>query len=149
MESEPIIWRPNSVSPEEWDSKSRDAQIAWWRGNRVHTESTSKPTMSDVPEYYENGTISLSECFYVICKRATDAEVPGFLDECPDEILTMLHDQLEKYVGDDPKMWPRSFSMGSYAPWATAEEIDASRKNEQQLLWNGIAILKRHLNSGG
>lgn len=141
MDREPIFWRPNALAPEEWDAKSRESQIAWWWQNRPQNIPSSRTSMSDVRQHYEKGKITLSECFIMICERATDDETPHFLNECSDQLLTMLREQLGKCHGNDPQEWPRSFFMGSCAPWTTPEEIDASRKREQQLLWKGIETM--------
>ena len=33
MTKERLIWRPNEVSPDEWEILSRDEQIQWWKDN--------------------------------------------------------------------------------------------------------------------
>ena len=149
MNREPIIWRPNAIPQAEWDAKSRDEQISWWRNNSTTDERETKCSMLDVPAHYEKGTITLNECINLIFKRANHEETPQFLIECPDEILIALREQLLHYIGDDHQNWPRTYYMGSHAPWVSPEEIADSRNAEQLELWNGIAILKHHLRNGG
>lgn len=148
MVREPIIWRPNAIPPDEWGAKSRDEQIAWWRESRSEQNTPNKLSMLDAPRLYKNGTITLSECFILICKRASEFEVAEFVTQCPQEILTMLREELSHYEGNDRTKWPRYFYMATYAPWLTPEEVDTSRELEQQALLNGIAILKLHFNGG-
>lgn len=145
VNQEPIVWRPNSISQEEWDSKSRERQIAWWRETCEKDEINGKRSMIDILKFYEEGVITLSGCTSMICKRANHNEIPDFLNQCPAEIITHLRKFLHRFQGNDPEKWPRSFFMGSYAPWMTVDQIEACKNNEQQLQWNGVTILKQYL----
>ena len=149
MDREPLIWRPNAIPQVEWDAKSRDEQIAWWKNNSKTGDQNTNRSMFDVPTHYENGTINLNECINLLFKRANHDETPRFLNECPAQILNALREELLHYEGDDPHNWPRTYCMASYAPWVSAKDIEASRDAEQQKLWDGVAILKHHLKNNG
>ena len=144
MKRENNIWRPNAVSEETWNNKSHSEQAAWWR-DKLKSNPASKGSMLDVPRLYVDGKIALAECFTLICKRATETAAPEFVEKCPDEILDRLRDELTQYDDNDRSKWPRTIYMASYAPWASQNEIEASLVAEQQQIWDGVAILKRHV----
>ncbi|MEM9940917.1 MAG: hypothetical protein AAF939_04965 [Planctomycetota bacterium] len=144
MNREPKIWRSNALPQAEWKANSRDEQISWWQNNSTNERKANR-SMFDVVEHFEQGTITLNECLNLIYKCANHEETPRFLTECQGEILNALRQQLLHFKGDDQQNWPRSYYIGLEAPWVSSEEVAASRNAEQQELWNGIAILKHHL----
>ena len=144
MTREDHIWRPNVIPEETWNAKSAGEQADWWR-DKLKSNLATKGSMLEVPRLYVDGMITLSECFTLICKRATESESSEFVEKCPAEILASLRDELVHHKENDRAGWPRAIHMASYTPWTSEDENETSLVAEQQQIWDGVAILKRHV----
>lgn len=142
MSEEQLVWRPNHISPEEWNAKTREEQIAYW-DSRPRKEAP-KRHMTDVIGLYEGGAITSAECFLLLCKLAADDEVEWFVSVCPPQVMSLLLESLAAY-GEDEAAWPRTVAIVCYAPWVSAEDVERSQGREQEAIWHGVRILKSHL----
>lgn len=93
---------------------------------------------------YNNGHITRHEFCAFVAKMAAPEEIEEFLLKCPPELMEALKRDLAEY-GPDESKWPRTFHMASCAPWVTTEEIRDSHRREQEQIWNGVRLLKKHL----
>jgi hypothetical protein len=140
MMREQLIWRPNAVPLEVWEAMTREAQIAWWK-SQSNEPPQPKRHMKEAISQYNKGIITLGEFVCVICKLAAQDEIEEVVRECPDDLLSALNDSLASY-GEDESTWPRTCYIACDAPWVTPEEIESSRRQEQQQIWDGVRLLK-------
>jgi hypothetical protein len=140
MARERIIWCPNEIPSEEWEAMSRADQTKWWKDHRDEMPYT-KPHMKETVELYNEGCITQMEFCSVVAKLVVPEEIEDFFQACPLDLVAILKESLASY-GDDETKWPRTFSIASYAPWVTAEEIKESQRQEQEQIWSGVRILK-------
>lgn len=106
--------------------------------------STPNRKMKDLPGRYENGSITLWECFELACKWASEEEVCAFIAACSTALKAELQNIVSDY-GDDESTWPITHRIAMYGRKMTAKEIHARIELEQQQIWNGVRILKPHL----
>ena len=142
MTRERLLWRPNEISREEWEAMSRADQIKWWKDHQDKTPYT-KPHMIEAVELYNKGFITQMEFSSFVAKSIAPEELEEFIQACPPDLLAVLKESLASY-GDDETKWPRTFSIASYVPWITTEEINESRRQEQEQIWRGVRILKEY-----
>jgi hypothetical protein len=64
---ERLIWRPNEVSPDEWDRLSRNQQIQWWKDHATPPKPPPHPLRA-VALYHE-GKITRSEIPFLVFGR--------------------------------------------------------------------------------
>jgi hypothetical protein len=93
---------------------------------------------------YNKGHITQHEFCAFVAKIAAPEELEEFIQKCPPELMDVLKRQLAEY-GPDESKWPRTFHLASYAPWVTPEEYEDSLFREQERIWNGVRLLKKHL----
>ncbi len=141
MEREQLIWRPNAIPPEVWEGMNRQDQIAWWESQ---SKEPPKPKrhMKGAISHYNKGIITVDGFVCLVCKLAAPDEIEEFVSACPTDLLSALKESLASY-GEDESRWPRTFFSANYAPWVTPEEIEESRRQEQQQIWDGVRLLKK------
>jgi hypothetical protein len=142
MTRERLIWRPNAIPPDVWETMSRDDQIAWWKAQEKPPEP--KRHMKVAISMYEKGIVTLGEFVCLVYKLAAAEEIEEFMRLCPADMLATLKESLACY-GDDEKTWPRFFSSACHAPWVTLEEIEESRRQERERIWDGVRLLKQYV----
>jgi len=98
--------------------------------------------MKEAISLYNKGVITVGGFVCLVYELAAPAEIEEFLSACPADLLSALKESLASY-GEDESTWPRTFCIASYAPWVTPEEIEESRRREQQRIWDGVRLLKR------
>ncbi len=141
MTKERLIWCPNEISPAAWEAMTREEQIQWWKSRTA--PQRPKATMAEAVALYDKGYITVSEFVTRVLELAVPDEIEGCVRACPPELLAALRESLAVY-GEDEAAWPRTFRMGSYFPWVTAEEIEESKRREQQAIWSGVRLLKEY-----
>jgi hypothetical protein len=99
--------------------------------------------MADAVALYDKGNNTVSEFVTRVLELAVPDEIEGFVRACPPELLAALRESLATY-GEDEAAWPRTVRMASYFPWVTAEEIEESKRREQQTIWSGVRLLKEY-----
>jgi hypothetical protein len=145
MTKERLIWRPNEISPEEWDALSREEQIQWWKDLEASRPKRAKPHMIHAVDVYNRGDITKTEFGNYVCRLAIRDEMEEFIRLCPPDLMAEIKRMLANHPGDDQTKWPRTFYIACYAPWVTAEQIEESKRKEQEQTWNGIRILKEFI----
>src|SRR5262249_55887154 len=141
MTQERLIWRPNAMPPAVWEAMSRDDQIAWWKA-QPPAPRQPKRHMKEVIAQYNKGNITANEFVCLVCELAALDEIEEFVSACPADLLSILRESLASY-GEDERTWPRTFYSACYAPWVTPEEIEESRRQEQERIWDGVRLLKK------
>jgi hypothetical protein len=147
MTKERLIWRPNGISLDQWEKMSREDQIKWWKDHQEKDRQESprpKPHMKEAISLYDRGVITQTEFCVRVAKSAALEEIGEFVRECPPELMSTLKEDLDQY-GPDESRWPRYYSIASFWPWVTPEEIEESRRREQEQIWNGVRLLKERL----
>jgi hypothetical protein len=139
MTKERMIWRPNEIAPTAWEAMTREEQVNWWKSRRV--PASPQGHMADAVALYGEGNITQGEFITLVLQLAAPEEIEGFVRACPPALLAALRESLAAY-GDEEAVWPRTYSMASYFPWVTAEEIEESRRREQEVIWRGVRLLK-------
>ena len=112
MTRERLIWRPNAIPPDVWETMSRDDQIAWWKAQEKPPEP--KRHMKVAISMYEKGIVTLGEFVCLVYKLAAAEEIEEFMRLCPPDMLATLKESLASY-GDDEKTWPRVIYSACYA----------------------------------
>ena len=141
MTQERLIWRPNAIPPEVWEAMSREDQIASWKA-QPKAPSQPKRRMKEAISQYKKGIITANEFVCLVYKLAAPDEIEEFVSACPVDFLSLLKESLASYGGDE-STWPRTFHSACYPPWVTVEEIEESRRQEQQRIWDGVRLLKK------
>jgi hypothetical protein len=141
MTRERLIWRPNAVPLDVWEAMSREDQIAWWKA-QPKALPQPKPRMKEAIPLYNKGMITVGGFVCLVCELAAPDEIEEFVTACPPDLLAALKESLASY-GEDEGTWPRTFYSASYAPWVTPEEIEGSRRQEHQRIWDGVRLLKK------
>jgi hypothetical protein len=98
--------------------------------------------MKQAISLYNKGIITVSGFVCLVYKLAAPDEIGEFLSACPADLLSKLKESLASY-GADESAWPRTLYDACYAPWVTPEEIDESRREEQERIWDGVRLLKK------
>ena len=142
MMREQLIWRPNAIPLDVWEAMSRDDQIAWWKAQEKPREP--KRHMKVAISMYKKGFITLGEFVCLVYKLAAAEEIEEFMRLCPAEMLAALKESLTSY-GDDEETWPRLIYGACYDPWVPPEEIEESRRQEQERIWAGVRLLKQYV----
>jgi hypothetical protein len=142
MTRERLIWRPNAIPLDVWEAMSREDQIAWWKAQEKPPEP--KRHMKVAISMYKKGLITLGGFVCLAYELAAAEEIEEFMRLCPADMLATLKESLATYR-DDEKTWPRFFSSACYAPSVTPEEIEDSRRQEQERIWDGVRLLKQYL----
>jgi hypothetical protein len=101
--------------------------------------------MTKAIDLYNNGVITQTELVNWAIRYAATDEIDEFVTACPLDILAQLKKSLAHYGPDETK-WPRTFCMSSYFPWATPEQIEESKRKEQEQIWEGVRLLKEYFN---
>lgn len=141
MTRERLVWRPNAVPPDVWEAMSREDQIAWWKA-QPKAPPQPKRRMKEAISLYDKGIITVGGFVCLVCELAAPEEIEEFVTACPPDLLVALKESLASY-SEDESTWPRTFSSACYAPWATPEEIEESRREEQLRIWDGVRLLKK------
>ena len=141
MTRERLIWRPNAVLLDVWEVMSREDQIAWWKAQPKPLPEP-KRRMTEAITLYNKGFITAGDFVCLVYKLAAPDEIKEFVSACPADLLSKVKESLVSY-GEDESAWPRNFYSASYAPWVTPEEIEESRQEEQQRIWDGVRLLKK------
>ena len=145
--SERIIWRPNEVSPDQWDAMTRAEQIAWWKDREARKPISPKPHMMKAIALYSQGNITLTDFCTFAISHATADEIGEFIAECPPELMTALTQRLALYPEDAEDEWPRTFQIRSYAPWVTSDEIKAFEQEEENRFRDGVRVLREYFSA--
>jgi hypothetical protein len=142
MAEERIIWQPNEIPLEEWEAMSRADQINWWKSRQAKTLH-KKPHMKRAIDLYNKGTLTETGFFTFVATNAVPKEIEQFVKVCPPDLLAKLKEYLTEH-GEDEQKWPRTYSIRTYFPWVTPEEIEETERREQEQLWNGVRLLKAY-----
>ena len=102
-----------------------------------------KPHMLSAVAAYEEGKITKSEFVTLACQLAAPEEIEAFVAGCPPDLLASLRETLVSY-SDDEASWPRTYRMGTYAPWVTPEEVEESQRREQHEIRRGVRLVKEY-----
>jgi hypothetical protein len=141
MTRERLIWRPNAIPLVVWEAMSREDQIAWWKA-QPKAPPQPKRHMKEAISLYDKGMITVAGFVCLVCKLAASDEIEEFVAACPSDLLAALKESLASY-GEDESAWPQTFYIASYTPCVTPEEIEESRRQEQQRIWDGVRLLKK------
>jgi hypothetical protein len=98
--------------------------------------------MKEAISVYNKGVLTAGGFVSVVYMLAAPGEIEEFVRACPADLLSLLKESLADY-GEDESTWPRTFCIASYAPWVTPEEIEESRRQEQQRIWDGVRLLRK------
>lgn len=142
--SEPLIYRPNSFSPEAWDALTRDEQIEWWK-NQTTSTSYSSGSPLRVVQLYERGVYSMSEVPFQILTRLTQDNVFEFFKECPRHFIQFVAQVAAELPKDDDDIeWEqlRFIHAGSYDSWVTSEEIELDQSKIKKRIRTGTKIFR-------
>jgi hypothetical protein len=142
MSRERLIWRPNAIAPNVWEGMSREEQIAWWKAQEK--PPGPKRHMKVAISMYRKGIVTLGEFVCLVYELAVAEEIEEFMRLCPPDMLATLKESLASY-GDDEKTWPRVIYSACYAPWVMPEEIEESRRQDQERIWDGVRLLKQYV----
>lgn len=141
MSRERLIWRPNNIPLDVWEAMSREDQIAWWDA-AFKAPPQPKPHMKKAIYQYQRGATTKHGFLGDVYALAAEDEMVEFLEVCPADLLSLLKESLAGF-GPEKSDWPRILSSACHAPWVTMEQIEESRRREQQQIWDGVRILKR------
>jgi hypothetical protein len=148
MDEQPIIWRPNCFTREEWDGLSREQQIQWckdhWHEGRSPRDPRQYNPLRPV-RLYENGTLTQSELVHYVFEHITQDNVDAFLSECPADILLRLRRCANKFPNDDDEeRWGRFYFIEGrcFPPWVSAEEIQKADEERMQYFREGLRVFR-------
>lgn len=141
------IWRPNTISAEDWDNLSREEQIRWWKDN----SPSAKPLhpLTAITQY-QDGKITKFEIPIYVLERLTVDNVKVFTDGCPPEFLKLLQAEADKLpADDDDDGWGNVpiFHIATYAPWVSAEDIKKANAERVEPYREGVRLFREHLDS--
>jgi hypothetical protein len=138
------IWRPNSVSPAEWDRRSREQQIEWWKAKERNRPAADPLRVADL---YHKGIITEAEISAFVFEKLTEENVQSFLDRCPSDVLLQLRQDSESLPadGDDPG-WAKLLRFGivCYAPWVTEQEIRHGQQERDRRFRQGVQVFRAY-----
>lgn len=139
------IWRPNSLTPEEWGNLSREQQITWWKDREGNREPSPAILPLRAVRLYHKGIITRAEFPSFVFGRITEDNVQEFLDGCPSIELQQLRDEANRLPAtDDKEGWSQLISIESacYAPWVTDEEILQGQQERSRRFREGVQVFR-------
>src|SRR5207253_8311413 len=138
---ERIIWRPNAISPEEWDKMTREEQIQWYRDEATRAPKAPPPHPLVWQQHYLEGRISEGELWSDVFQHLTENNVEEFITGCCPKVLDILSRKAEEMPGDiDEYGWTQYViaRMILYAPWVAPEEAAASEARWRRRIREGV-----------
>ena len=135
LTEERLIWRPNEVSPDEWDRLSRDGQIHWWRDHIPPTKPRPHPLRAI--SLYQEGTTTRSEIPIFVFEKLTEDNVGEFIAGCPEAVQEILQLHAEQLPADDDE-------DGWSHPWVSAEDIRRAEAESNRRYREGVRMFRGH-----
>ena len=145
---ERIIWRPNEITPEVWDTFSREQQIQCWKEHTARTPKEPPAHPLRAQRLYDAGHITKCEISRYVFEHLTEDNIQEFLHGCSDEILCHLRQEVEELpANDDQPGWSRIVfhQMGSYFPWVTNDEIQRAKEERDRRFREAVKLFRAHL----
>ncbi len=142
--AERTIWRPNSISPEDWEKLSQDEQIKWWNEYQPKPGPTQHPL--HLLKWYTRGIFTGPEFASRVWERLTEENIGEFLDGCPEECLLILQENSDRLPADDDDQgWQQLITIrgGCYSRWVTKEESEQALKKERQASREGLRVFRK------
>ena len=143
MEKEHLVWRPNSISPTEWDRLTREEQLHWWSKNSSSQPPRSHPLRA--VELYNTGLMTESEVPNFVFERLTDENVNEFMAGCSSAVREILRAQVQQLPADqDESGWKRFVICRgfTYAPWVPIEEIQREQEELDRSYRHGVRLFR-------
>jgi hypothetical protein len=150
MREQPIIYRPNSFTQEEWDALSRDEQIRWWGGRKPKDAAPPNPLRA--VERYRQGIVTKVEFYRLVFERLTEGNVREFVEKCPADLRLLLSQDAANYPpDDDDERWGqcRRIQAVCFRPWdtPTKEEFEAAGRETIRLIRQGVRLFRANTHS--
>jgi hypothetical protein len=150
MDKQPLIFRPNSFTRDEWDNLSREQQIQWWKDQQPKSVRPVDPLR--FVEHYSKGITTRNELKFAVFRCIVPANIHAFLDGCPPDILQDLNQFATTFPeDDDEQQWQQTiFIQGrTEAPWTTAEEIEKEDEERKKCFREGLRIFRENTRNTG
>jgi hypothetical protein len=115
---ERLVWRPNNISPEQWEKLSRDEQISWWQEREPRPVCPPSHPSSFV-KHYQQGILTAHEFALDLFESLTEENGAGFLETCPEDLLSLLQERAAAYPdAEDDEAWRQMMTIraGCYPP---------------------------------
>jgi hypothetical protein len=144
---ERLIWRPNAITPDEWDNLGRDQQIKWWKD---HTDREPKSTAIHpfrAAQLLREGLITKARFSRFVFQHLTDENVQEFLDAISADVLQQLREEADLLpANDDTPCWDGMIHIesGFYPPWVSADEIKLSEDKRRLDFRHGVHVFRTH-----
>ena len=108
-----------------------------------HRKPQASPPSKGI-ELYLKGAITQSELPIFVFERLTQQNVEQFLATCPADVLELLRRHADRLPAEGDDGWGkfRTFHMGSYAPWVSAEEIRESELESDRRFRQGLKVFR-------
>ena len=139
---ERLIFRPNSITVDEWEKLTREEQI------RCCKERQPKRQPFDISRLLKNANaINSNELAFMILENLTEDNVREVLSACPLEVMQSLQANTASLHPDsDDESWSKDMYVKcvSYAPWVTADEIRQIVLEEKRKFRNGVRLFRKN-----
>jgi hypothetical protein len=145
--NERLIWRPNALTPDEWDNLTREQQIKWWKDQENREPKIPSPNPLWAAQLYRQGKITKADVSTIVFENLTEKNLWKFLDGCPADVLQELREVADQYPADDNiQAWEKlvSIAIACYAPWVSVEEIRQGQQERRLRFRQGIRLFRTH-----
>ncbi len=142
---ERLIHRPNEFTAEEWESLTREQQIAWCK-----TDMARKPKGPPLDpliyvQMFEEGSLTTFDTAIRVFEHLTVGNLATVIAGCSPPALSALTEVAARFPGDSDDLgWTQKLfvRMVAYAPWVTAEDIQRIEEQQSRQLRDGVRLFR-------